>query len=483
MHKIRSDAVCAEALIMFDEHDVRTLPVVDDENKLCGILNVFDLGRFFIPRPNQCQEMRKVVTSINDIVRALDGKIIHAVEPDREEEVYVRIGAMDIRSFGKYYTKESDLAQQSIIVVGDRYDIQQRSIQLGVRMVVITGDLPVDDDVVSLAKEKGVSIISSPIDSASTSTLIRSATRVNKVMHAAVSKFGPDDRVDRVRRKIRNIATPAHVVVDEDESVLGVFTKTDLLKPSSISLVLVDHNEIAQAVPGADKVTILEIVDHHRLGNPPTKQPILFVNRPLGSTSTIVAEMFLRDRIDPSPAIAGVLMGGIISDTLNLKGPTTTPTDGYILSWLENIAGISGDDFAEKIFASGSVILSETPENVIRSDMKDYTEGDVRFSVSQVEELGFDNFKDHDDALIAALEDVRKAGNYYFCALLVTDINTQNSLFLIAGPDEFIELVKYPHKTQDAFELNGIVSRKKQLIPYLIGLMRAANESVESLSS
>lgn len=483
VYKIRSDAVCAEALMKFDEYDVRTLPVVNDENQLCGILNVFDLGRYFIPRPTQTVEMRKVVTCINDIVRALDGKIITAVDPDREEELFVRVGAMDIRSFGKYYQEDKALARKSVIVVGDRYDIQQRSIQLGVRIVVITGGLPIDDDVLSLAKEKGVSIVSSPIDSASTSSLIRSATRINKVMQTTVSKFSPDARVSKVRQKIRNMATPAHVVVDEDDNVIGVFSKTDLLKQSSISLVLVDHNEISQAVPGAEQVRILEIIDHHRLGNPPTEQPILFVNRPLGSTSTIVAEMFLRDKIDPSPEVAGVLMGGIISDTLNLQGPTTTPTDGYILSWLENIAGISGDDFAKKIFASGSVILSETPENVIRSDMKDYTEGEIRFSVSQVEELGFSNFHDNDDALTAALHEVRKTGEYFFCALLVTDINTQNSLLLVAGPDEFIEHIKYPHNTHDAFELNGIVSRKKQLIPYLTGLIRAANVAAEALDS
>lgn len=485
VRKVRSDAVCAEALIMFDEYDVRTLPVVDENGRLNGILNVFDLGRYFIPRPTQTHEMRKVVTSINDIVRALDGRVIHSIDPDREEELFVRVGAMDIRSFGQYYQNDNELAKHSVIVVGDRYDIQQRSIQLGVRMVVITGGLPVDEDVLSLAKEKGVSIISSPIDSASTSWLIRSAMRVNKVMQDKVSKFSPDDRVASVHRRIRNMATPAHVVVDEDENVLGVFTKTDLLKPSGVSLVLVDHNEIAQAVPGAEQVRILEIIDHHRLGNPPTEQPILFVNRPLGSTSTIVAEMFLRDKLDPSPSIAGILMGGIISDTLNLQGPTTTPTDGYILSWLENIAGISGDDLAQKIFASGSVILSETPENVIRSDMKDYNEGDLTFSVSQVEELGFANFHKNAHALMAALDEVRKGGGYYFSALLVTDINTQNSLLLVSGSDDFIGHIKYPNKTPDAFELTGIVSRKKQLIPYLTGLIRAAAiaaETTETLS-
>lgn len=470
--KVRPDSICTEALELIDQYDVRTLPVVNDDNRLAGVLTVFDLGGYFIPRPNQPRAMRMVHTCIHDVVKAFNGRIIHAVEPERQEEIFVRVGAMDIRSFGQLYGDDRDLAKCSAIIVGDRYDIQQRSIQAGVRMLVITGGLPVDDDVVQLARERGVSIISSPADSATTSWLIRSATRVERMMKSQVVKFRPDDRISSVRRRIANVTVPAYMVVDEDDRLVGVFSKTDLLKTSRTGLVLVDHNELSQAVPGADQVQILEIVDHHRLGNPPTEQPILFINRPVGSTSTIIAEMFHRDGVEPDSSIAGVLMGGIISDTLNLQGPTTTEVDSRLLEWLENIAGISASELAETIFSAGSIILSEPPETVIRSDMKVYHEGSVTFSVSQVEELGLDNFRQHHDALEEALARVQADEHLAFAALLVTDINTQNSVLLVEGDPVFIEQIKYPHGPSGAFELNGIVSRKKQLIPYLSGLVR-----------
>ncbi|MDP0501641.1 MAG: putative manganese-dependent inorganic diphosphatase [Verrucomicrobiota bacterium JB022] len=475
IHKVPVDATCTEALEMIDRYGIRVLPVVDEGNQLKGTLSIFDLGDYFIPKPRQEMRMRHVFTSISDIVRALKAQVVNLVDEDRSEDLFVRVGAMDIRSFGKRYSEDETLARQSVIVVGDRYDIQQRSIMLGMRLLVITGGLPVDDDVVEMAKERGVSIIISPADSATTSWVIRSAGRVDRVMTTdKIESFGPEERLSLVKRKVANSRAVAYMVKDDDERLIGVFSKTDLVKPIETNLILVDHNELSQAVPGADQVNILEVIDHHRLGNPPTQQPILFINRPVGSTSTIVADLFQRDGIEPSPAIAGVLMGGIISDTLNLRGPTTTERDADLLSWLSGIAQTKADDLAELIFNAGSVILSNEPRDVIRSDMKAYSEGEVTYSVSQIEELGFENFLKHREKIEEALEAVCKEDGYYFAALLVTDINTQNSLLLVSGNEPFIDAITYPNRdAHDIFELNGIVSRKKQLIPYLTSLLKA----------
>lgn len=477
VHKVRIDATCAEALELIDEFDIRGLPVVDEENRVKGLLSVFDLGNFFIPKRQQPRQMRFVHGRLNDIVKSLDGSLIVARDPDTVEEFFVRVGAMDIRSFGRYYTSEEDLAKHSIIIVGDRYDIQQRSIQLGVRAIVITGGLPVEDDVVQMAKERGVAIVSSPHDSATTSWLIRSSTRVERMVQKEVLRFRPDEKLTRVRAQIQRSNAPVFTVVDDDGHLVGVFSKTDLVNPVKTSLVLVDHNELTQAVTGADKVNILEIVDHHRLGNPPTEQPILFINRPLGSTSTIVADLFHTHGLKPEAGIAGVLMGGIISDTLNLQGPTTTERDRELLGWLEEIAGCSAETLAGAIFSAGSIILSEPPEAVIRADFKVYQEGEFTFAVSQVEELGYDNFYKHYEALDAALEQVRKDENLLFAAMLVTDIASQNSLLLVRGDEELVAQFTYPRKeAYDVFELNGIVSRKKQLIPYLTSFLRGTSQ-------
>jgi manganese-dependent inorganic pyrophosphatase len=471
--KVHPDTICMEALDKIDRHDVRVLPVVDEDNFLKGSLSVFDLGEHFIPKPRDEREMRRVHTSGSNIVRALQAEVIHLSDPDRIEDLYVRIGAMDIRSFGRFSKADEEMAHSSIIIVGDRYDIQQRSIQAGVRMLVISGGLPVEEDVVELARERDVSIIVSPHDSATTSWIIRSAGRVEEMVRVKTLNFGPDEKLMAVRRKLVKADAAACMVTDDEGKLLGVFTKTDLLKPIRTHLILVDHNELSQAVPGAEQVNIIEIVDHHRLGNPPTQQPISFINLPVGSTSTIVADLFRRDGKTPDAAIAGVLMGGIISDTLNLKGPTTTLKDHETLTWLEEIAGVKADELAEQVFNAGSVIKSEAPENVIRADLKIYEEGSYRFSVSQVEELGFNNLWPCCEALHEALEQVRESEDLLFSALLVTDINSQNSLLLIAGEDMIVDSITYPHRAaDDIFELNGIVSRKKQLIPYLTTLVR-----------
>lgn len=471
--QVPPDAICAQALDLIDEHDVRVLPVVGKDGRLEGSISIFDLGDYFIPKPREERKMRHVFASLEDIISALQAEAIHIVDPGRSEDLFVRIGAMDIRSFGRYYKDDASLAKSSIIVVGDRYDIQQRSIHSGVRMLVISGGLPVEPDVVELAKERGVSIISSPHDSATTSWIIRSAGRIDSLVRKKTIKFGPDEKLAAVRRKITSKDAAVYMVTDEENRLIGVFTKTDLLKPVRTRLILVDHNELSQAVPGADQVNILEVVDHHRLGNPPTQQPITFINLPVGSTSTIVADLFRKHQLEPEPSVAGVLMGGIVSDTLNLKGPTTTATDREMLAWLEGIAGVKSDKLAESIFNAGSIIKSESPENVIRSDMKIYEEGTYRFSVSQVEELGFDNLWSCREELDETLDRIQRAEGLLFSALLVTDVNSQNSLLLIRGEDAVIDNITYPHQAaNDTFELTGIVSRKKQLIPYLTTIVR-----------
>jgi manganese-dependent inorganic pyrophosphatase len=186
-----------------------------------------------------------------------------------------------------------------------------------------------------------------------------------------------------------------------------------------------------------------------------------------------VADLYRRENLAPSPDIAGIMMSGIIADTLNLNSPTSTSKDDGILRWLSSIACISQRDLAEAIFSSGSVILANSPDKVVRSDHKIYEEGGVRFAVAQVEELGFGNFQGRSEELSTALDGLCEAERLLFAGLLVTDINTQNSLLLVRGAPEIIARISYPHVEKDViFDLPGIVSRKKQLIPYFTSLLK-----------
>jgi manganese-dependent inorganic pyrophosphatase len=214
-------------------------------------------------------------------------------------------------------------------------------------------------------------------------------------------------------------------------------------------------------------VEIIEIIDHHRLGALTTQQPILFRNEPVGSTSTIVADCFFRQGVELPKAIAGLLLAGLVSDTLNLTSPTTTARDCEILSRLEKIAGVNAREFTDKLFASGSLLTLKPAPQAITTDAKEYKENGHTFSVAQIEEVGFDQFWKRQDELRAALEDYRRARNYIFSALMVTDVTSQQSLMLVAGEKRFIDRIDYPEPQPGVFELRDVVSRKKQLLPYL----------------
>jgi manganese-dependent inorganic pyrophosphatase len=474
IRSITKDSTCAEALEIIDEYDVRMLPVIDAEGRLEGVISIFQLGEFFIPKPNDSRRMRRVNTSIKAIIRSLNATVLHETNSDAVEELFVRIGAMDINSLHeRSATDEGISAGASVIIVGDRRDLQKRCMEIGIRLLVITGNLKVDNEIVEYAKERNVSLIVSPYDSASTSWIIRTATHIDGLIETDVKCFTAEDRLEKVKRRIPSLNAPLYMVTNENKELVGVFSKSDILRPSGIRIALVDHNELNQAVNGANQVQITEIIDHHRIGNAPTNQPILFINRPVGSTCSIIADLFHAHSLTPEPKIAGILMAGIISDTLFLNSPTTTDLEKELIEWLEPIANIKAADLAELIFSSGSIILNCTPEDVIASDCKSYTEGDISFSVSQIEELGFDNFWKHQDDLNNALKEYREKEKTFFSLLFVTDINSHDSLLVVASDAEFQEHIDFPqHGKSNIYDLPGIVSRKKELLPYLSTLLK-----------
>ncbi len=474
VHSVVETASCAEALEFIDRHGHRLVPVLDAEQKLVGTVTAPQLAHAFLPQIAEPKKMRLVTTDLNSIARTLHAELIFlGADPDRVEELYVRIGAMDIGTFWRMSQEEGIPADRSIIVVGDRSDVQSKAIDLGVRLLVISGGRKVHVSIVTAAQERGVSLIISPFDTATTAWLIRTAGRLAPLIDRKFASVSADARLSDIRKKIGSTNIPAFLVLGENGRLRGILTKTDMLKPVPTRLVLVDHNELAQAVPGADEVTITEIIDHHRLGPMATPQPILFINEPVGSTCTIVADLFRRFAIKPGADLAGLMMSGLISDTLFLQSPTSTAKDAEVLAWLETHADIKAKALAELIFSSGSVILAHSAATIVRSDFKIYEEEEVQFAVSQVEELGFDNFWIHAEEIATALADLRAVERLTFAALLVTDINTQNSLLLVKGDPEFIHRISYAHVEQDEiFDLPGVVSRKKQLIPYLTSLLR-----------
>jgi len=262
-------------------------------------------------------------------------------------------------------------------------------------------------------------------------------------------------------------------VIDDAGCIAGVLTKSDFIKPIPRQLILVDHNELSQAADGADRIPIIEILDHHRLGGLSSAVPVLFWNNPVGSTCTIVSLCYRQAGVPIPPDVAGLLMAGLISDTLNLTSPTATPVDAEILGHLSARAGVEPAVLAEEIFSVGSPLLTMSPAQIVTADCKEYDERGVRFSVSQIEELSFARFPMREGSIREALEGHRLARGLFFASLLVTDVNTQNSLLLASGDPAFVRRIDYPLRSPGVWELPGVVSRKKQLLPHLLGCIEA----------
>jgi manganese-dependent inorganic pyrophosphatase len=462
---VAPNAPATEALSLMDNASVRVLPILDEERRCLALVSVFKASKFFFPAEGRAFDSRRVIGSLRSLTRALRGRMICAFEPDREEEFMMMIGAMRSASFGERLDRYPP--ERLLVLVGDRDDIQQLAIRARVRALVVTGGLSVSSEIMDDARRNEVSLIISPFDTATTAMLARAAVPVRHLQDEHFLGFNQDEPLRRIRDVATSSAFPAFPVWDDDKRVVGILTKSDFLKPPDRHLILVDHNELSQAVSGADEVNILEIIDHHRIGTLRTQQPILFRNEPVGSTSTIVADCFLRHGIEIPKPIAGALLAGLVSDTLNLTSPTTTSRDAEILARLEKASGVNAAEFTTKLFASGSILVSRAPAQAITADCKEYTEAGAHFSVAQIEELGFSNFNQRKAEVQEALEAFRRERGCLFSALLITDVVKQTSLLLVAGSQEFIRSIDYPEIEPGIFELHGIVSRKKQLLPYL----------------
>lgn len=470
------DASCFSVMDLIDLHNLRTVPLIDKDKKLHGEVSVFDLGEFFIPRPSEAKQVRHLHATLNDVIKTLGASVHVLFRADEAEDMFVRIGAMEVSTFGSFIEKEDSRAEQNLIVVGDRFDIQMKAIQLGVRALIITGGYPVDSMVLDAAKSKKVSVISCVTDSATTALLVRMATRAAPLMSKNFATVKRDTLLSGISARIKDYFGKTIFVCDENSKVEGVFSNTDFLDLPRPKLILLDHNELSQAVTGAEEADIQEIIDHHRIANAPSSNPILFLNKPVGSTCTIISELFFRANLRPNKQTAGLLLSGIVCDTLNLKGPTTSNEDKIQAEKLSKLAGIDSTELADYIFSSDSVIVSDKPSAVIIADCKHYdtTEHPEKsFSVSQIEELDFANFYGKIEELRAALENYRKSKKLLFSALFVTNVMSQDSVLMLCGSESFASKIAYVKDAERGiFELPKIVSRKKQLVPYLTNLLK-----------
>ena len=450
------------------ERNFTSLPVVDVNGHVLGMPTLADILNLLVPggggRP---LGDRRVHTSL-DRVRAVLGASVECGERlDSEEDLVILVAASSQQTNADGLTRLG--TEHVLVVVGDRPDIHRQVVEKGVRAVLLTGGFGFDLDLVRLARERGVALLRCTQDTATTVGLIRCSRRVSDVLDPSFQSFSSGDLVPHIVAAIQNSTQPLFPVHHEATGRLfGVFSKSDLVELPRTRLILVDHNEYSQAVTGADEAEILEVIDHHRLsGNLVSREPLRFINEPVGSTSTIVAQFFRVSDLRPSRPTAVCLMAGLISDTLKLSSPTTTETDRRLLPWLAEIAGLDIDEFTRGFFEAGSILRELPPAAVIGTDRKEYVEAGWRVSISQIEELGLETFDEREKELQAALASLRTERTLDFACLLVTDITRHRSLLLTEGDQRITDALNYPRLRKGIFDLEGAVSRKKHFFPYL----------------
>lgn len=463
----REDEALFEVYRRMQQNHIRALPALDADGRFSGLLTFGNLMELVLPDHDVDDNARVIETSLNRVTRVLEGAPVHGVAMDRDESLLVMVAAMSASGFTKRMKQFP--ADRTIIVTGDRPTIQLPAIDYGVRCLIITGSYPLAAELLEMAQERGVSVISSPHDTATTTLLLRSAKVVRRAVQRDFVRVQENDLVDAVSRSTQGAPQDLFPVLNDEGRLVGVFSKSDLVNPQRTRLILVDHNEYTQAVTGADQAEILEVLDHHRLGGGlASREPIRFINEPVGSTCTIITKFLHHRQRTPPREVAICLLGGIISDTLHLTSPTTTATDRRMLAWLAAPLGLDLATFAEKMFAAGSVLDRYPAREAVRMDCKEYTEGPWRFAASQVEETDLSGFADHEASLKNALSDLVRERQLDFAALMVTDITRHASLLMVAGSEKVKEAIDYPRLSDGMHTMEGVVSRKKQLLPHLI---------------
>lgn len=453
------------------ESEVRCVPVLDADGTVRGMLRYFDLLKLLLPKDTEGISVRTVHASLNNLAATLkaenSGAEIHAC--GQEEDLILLVGASSQQTVEKRLKKaaEEGNVDRFLVICGDRPIVQRTAIDRGVRALLITGGNTVSEEIRKHAEDKSVVILRCEQDTASASTLIRCSRTVAHVMDTNFETLSPGEAVSRLRQRLARTDQDLFPILNPvDNSLEGVITKSDLVNPPRIRLALVDHNEYAQAVSGVEEAEVVEVIDHHRLaGDLVSREPIRYLNEPVGSTCTLVARKFMYRGIPPAPPVAMILCGGIVSDTLCLNSPTTTALDREMLGWLCGICGVDAKDFSEEFFAVGSLIATGTPAEILDADRKEFTEQGFNITIAQVEERDLHGFAARREELERELHDLTNRMHYDLAVLAVTDVALKRSMILAIADEMVLRKIPFERVDDTLFSAPGVVSRKRQIFP------------------
>ena len=441
------------------------------DHRRAELLHHRHLLRLLLPDDTQGLSVRTVHASLAHLASTLQAESVgrEGPLPGDEEDLILLVGASSRNSVDqrlKQAVADGNI-HKFLVICGDRPAVQQYAIDHGVRALLVTGGNPVDPEMAARARARGVYLLRCATDTASASTLMRCSRTVRHVMETQFETVHPAEPVSRLRKRLAGTEQDLFPVTDPGSGrMLGVISKSDLVDPPRIRLALVDHNEYAQAVNGVEEAEITEVIDHHRLaGDLVSREPIRYLNEPVGSTCTLVARKFFHRGLQPTPPVAMCLCGGIVSDTLCLSSPTTTTLDREMLEWLGGVAGIDPGKFTEEFFAVGSLIANGTPAEILNADRKEFTEQGITLSISQVEERDLHGFAARREDLEKVLRDLHESRHYDLSLLAVTDVALHHSMILAVGRETVLAKLPFERIDDSLFHAPGVVSRKRQIFP------------------
>lgn len=443
-------------------NNINSVPVVDSSKKIKGVISNNSILKELIE-----QKYSIVNTSYENIVKAIDGEEVLKFDSSIKGEVV----STAYRS--TTFVDEIMLNNDSILIVGNRHSIIEYAIKSKVKMIILVSNAEVKEEHLELAKENKTNIIRTSLNSLEVVKYISLSNYAKNIVEDTKELYIYNtDYYNDFLDKHAKIKSDSYPVISKNKECLGLLTINNLYDKNKKKVILVDHNEKIQSVDGIEEAEIIEVIDHHKLGDFSTSYPINIKTMPIGSTSTIIYYLFLENNVEIPDYLAGLMMGAILSDTLIFKSPTTTYMDRYVVSQLEKKCGIAHDTFGLEMIKQGSSLEGKTKEEVLYSDFKGFMVEDKKIGVGQIYTMDYETIHLVADEYIQLLNEISKNENYHILALFVTDV-VNNGSYILFNDRAKVELEKsfaIEELKQEHF-LENVISRKKQIIPNIMEIL------------
>lgn len=449
------------------QEQAKTLPIVKDD-ELVGVVSTGDIAKSYMDVYDS-EILSKARTQYRNIVKTLDGTMITGNEHGYFMRGKVAIGASSPNLMEEFIEKDD------LVILGDLEEAQACAVNIDASCMVICKDAEVSPKLIQKAKEQSIVIIQTPYDTFTTARLINQSIPVKFYMTAGpLTMFRMNDYVDDIKDIMAKKRFRDFPILDRHGRFKGFISRRRFLGASKKKVILVDHNERSQAVDGIEEAEIIEIIDHHRLGDIETVSPITFRNQPVGCTATIINQMYEENELEVPREIAGLLCGAIISDTLLFRSPTCTPLDERTAKKLAKISDIDLEQMAQEMFNAGSNLKGKSAEDICFQDFKQFTVNDTIFGVGQITSMSKEELAAIRDMMTEHLPKVLEAHNLNMIYFMLTDILAESTELLCVGTGArgiALRAFDLPDNAKSLI-LKGVVSRKKQLIPVLVETMQ-----------